>query len=79
MPLKIASRIEDDIAILELSGTLTLGPHLNALRRTAREALEKTKLSGLILDVAGVTVTDSSGLGELTAVYLFASKRDCPI
>lgn len=79
MALKIASRIEEDIAILEISGSLTLGPHLNALRRATREALDAAKVSGLILDVKGVTATDSSGLGELTVVYSFASKRRCPI
>jgi anti-sigma B factor antagonist len=79
VPLTIDSRVEDGIAVLELSGSLTLGPHLSALRRTAREVLEKTKVSGLILKVSGLTATDSSGLGELTVVYSFASRCKCAI
>jgi anti-anti-sigma factor len=79
LPLNIASRVEEGVAILELSGSLTLSPQLNALRRAAREALDNSNVSGLILQVAGVTAADSSGLGELTVVYSFASKRRCPI
>jgi len=79
LPLNIASRVEDGIAILELSGSLTLGPHLSSLRRAAREALDRANVSGLILQVGGVTMADSSGLGELTVVYSFASKRRCLI
>lgn len=79
LPLTIVSRVEDGLAILELSGSLTLGPQLNALRRAAREALDRGNVSGLILQVAGVTGTDSSGLGELTVVYSFASKHHCRI
>ena len=75
----MASRTEDGLAIVELSGTLTLGPHLATLRRAVREILEESKASGLILQVAGLTATDSSGLGELTMVYSFASRRKCPL
>ena len=79
LPLTVASRTEDGLAIVELSGTLTLGPHLATLRRAVREILEESKASGLILQVAGLTATDSSGLGELTMVYSFASRRKCPL
>ena len=79
LPLTIASRTEEGLAILELSGALTLGPHLGSLRRAVRELLEETKVFGLILHVSGLTATDSSGLGELTMVYSFASRRKCPL
>jgi anti-anti-sigma factor len=78
VPLSIDSRVEDGVAILELSGSLTLSPHLSALRRATREILEK-KVSGLILKVSGVTATDSSGLGELTVIYSIASRRKCQL
>jgi anti-anti-sigma factor len=77
LPLTIASRAEEGIAILELSGALTLGPNLGSLRRAVRDVLDETKASGLILQVSGLTATDSSGLGELTLVYSFASRRKC--
>lgn len=79
MPLTIASRIEDRLAIVELSGSLTLGPQLGSLRRAVRELLERNSVTGLILQVSELTGTDSSGLGELTVVYSFACRRKCPL
>ena len=79
MPLTITSRLEDDFGILELSGNLALGPSLVGLRNNARQLLEAQKLNGLVVNVAGVTQTDSSGLGELTVVYTWARKRNCQI
>ncbi len=79
MPFHITARSEEDFGVLELSGQLTLSPTLSSLREEARKLLAVPKLSGLILLVAGVTLTDSAGLGELTIVYSFASKRACPL
>lgn len=79
MPLTIDAHVEEGLAIVELSGALTLGPHLPALRRAAREVLERNQVSGLILQVSGLTATDSSGLGELTVMYSLAARRKCPI
>ena len=79
MPLTVISRLEDNFAVLELSGSLTLGPTLNTLRDTTRQVLSTNKLSGIILQMGGITVTDSSGLGELTVVYTLATNRKCPI
>lgn len=77
--LTVTQRIEDDIGILELSGTLTLGPSLVTLRNTARQLLESNKLKGVIVHVGAITQTDSSGLGELTVVYTLATKRGCAL
>lgn len=79
MPLTVTSRVEDNLAILDLTGPLTLGPSLNTLRDTARQLLSKTGVAGIILRVADVTTTDSAGLGELTVIYTFATRRGCPI
>ena len=79
MSLSVTSRIDDNFAILLLAGNLTLGPSLNILRDTARDVLKTTNLSGLILNVGGVTKTDSAGLGELTVVYTLATRRKCPL
>ncbi len=77
MPLSVTSRIEDSLAILELSGSLTLGPTLTNLRETTRTVLANKKVTGLILHVGGITIVDSSGLGELTVVYTLAANRNC--
>ncbi|MFL6350968.1 MAG: STAS domain-containing protein [Bryobacteraceae bacterium] len=79
MPLTLSSRVEDDFAILEVDGSLTLGPSLSTLRETARRILEETNVAGLILQVSHVTTADSAGLGELTLVYTLATNRRCPI
>jgi anti-anti-sigma factor len=79
VPLNVTSRVEDGVAIFELSGSLTLGPSLSTLREQARHVLGANKVSGVILRVADVTVTDSSGLGELTVLYTMATNRKCPI
>jgi anti-anti-sigma factor len=79
LPLTVISRIEDNFAIFDLTGSLTLGPTLSVLRETARQVLSTGQLSGIILHMAGVTITDSSGLGELTVVYTLASHKNCPI
>ena len=79
MPLSVATRFEENFAILQLSGTLTLGPSLAALRQVAQESLKRGQLKGIILHVAGVTMTDSAGLGELTVVYSYANRNGCPL
>ncbi|MGA8028374.1 MAG: STAS domain-containing protein [Bryobacteraceae bacterium] len=79
MPLDLARRVEDNFAILDVTGSLTLGPSLKGLRDAVRDLLADTKLAGIILRVADITATDSAGLGELTVVYSIASKRGCPI
>lgn len=79
MALTIKSHVEDGFGILELSGSLTLGPSLVTLRDSARQVLGATKLSGMVLRVSELTQTDSAGLGELTVVYTMAARRGCPI
>ncbi|HLH02396.1 MAG TPA: STAS domain-containing protein [Bryobacteraceae bacterium] len=79
MALTIGTRLEDGLAVLELSGSLSLGPSLVSLRNAAREALANPAITGIILDVARITSVDSSGLGELTIVYSSASRRNVPL
>lgn len=79
MLFSVKTRSEDNFAVLELSGPLTLSPALSSLREAARKILGTPKICGLILHVSGVTSADSAGLGELTVVYTFASQRSCPL
>lgn len=79
MAFNVKTRSEDDFGVIELSGPLTLSPGLTTLREAARKVLGAPKLSGLILNVEGVTTADSAGLGELTVVYTFASRCSCPM
>ena len=77
MPLSITTRVENEIAILDLEGALTLGPTLRALREITLEILNQRRPTGLIIQLANVTTADSAGLGELTVVYTYSSKRGC--
>ncbi len=79
MPLSIDQHLDQNIAVFELAGPMTLGPSLHALSTGARKLLETPGLGGIILDVAKVTVVDSAGLGELTLVYTFAARRNCQV
>ncbi len=77
MPLNIEDQVEQNIAILRLAGTLTLGPSLVSLRNAARTILATPHLVGVILDVNRISSVDSSGLGELTIVYSSANRHNC--
>jgi anti-sigma B factor antagonist len=79
MPLSIDKRVEQNVTVLLLSGPLTLGPSLYALNQAARKTLEAPTTEALILDVGGVTIVDSAGLGELTLVYTLATRRNCRV
>ena len=77
--LNVSSMLEDNIAVLTLHGPLTLSPSLSTLRQLSRDALAACRLTGLILEVSGVTMVDSAGVGELTVVYSFANRSGCPV
>ena len=79
MPFVVQSSSEDEFAVLELSGTLTLSPALSSLREIVRKILGGPNVLGLILNVSGVTYADSAGLGELTVVYSYATQKSCPL
>lgn len=79
MSLSVHSRVENDIAILDLEGTLTLGPALHQVRDAIREILGKKRISGIVLDLSSVTSADSAGLGELTVVYSLAGKKGASV
>ena len=79
MPLIVRTRVENEIVILELEGTLTLGPALHTLRDTTRQILSDQKPKGFILLVSGLTLVDSAGLGELTVVYTLCSRQNCRV
>jgi anti-anti-sigma factor len=79
LPLTVTSRIENHVAVLELVGSLTIGPALQTVREAVRQVLSTNQVTEIILHMAGVTSVDSSGLGELTVAYTVATKRGCSI
>jgi len=62
--MKSTIRDLDDVRIIELSGKITIGSGDVKLRELIQQALD-TGHSKIVLDLAGVTAIDSSGIGEM--------------
>src|SRR5689334_11825963 len=61
------------IAIIDLSGDITLGGGNIFLKQTLRSLAEQNEKK-VLLNLSNVTYIDSSGLGELVAGYTSVSK-----
>ncbi len=72
MSVKLTTREQDDVTIVDASGRLTLGEGTGALRNKMRELTEGGH-ARILLNLADVTYIDSSGLGELVAAYTTAT------
>ena len=66
--LNISERQAGDVAVLDLSGKITIGDGSVALRTAIRRLLEERK-GKILLNLAGVGYIDSSGIGELVSSY----------
>ena len=74
MSLTINVRETADATILDMSGRLCLGEALGELRDSIREALAGNQ-KNVLLNLAGVSYIDSSGLGQLIGSYASATDR----
>lgn len=74
MSLKATSRQVDSVAVVDLSGRITLGEGCSQLRELIRDLLAKGHKS-ILLNLADVTYIDSSGIGELVSGYTAASNQ----
>lgn len=72
--MKSEIRDHGDVRIIELSGKITIGTGDVKLRELINAAVEEGK-SKILLDLAGVTAIDSSGIGEMVACYTTVTKR----
>ena len=78
MALTIASREVDGVAILDLSGRITLGEGSVQLRDAIRGLIGKgTK--HILLNLGDVNYIDSSGLGELVSAYTTARNQQAEV
>ncbi len=66
--MQAAVRHVEDIAIIDISGRITLGEGNVMLRESIRQLLEKGNKK-IILNLHGVGYVDSSGVGELVKSY----------
>jgi anti-sigma B factor antagonist len=72
MSFKASVRQVGDVAIVDLSGRLTLGEGSGILRNTIKELIARGDRR-LILNLKEVTHLDSSGLGEMVGAYASVS------
>ncbi len=71
---QFVKRLRNDVAILDISGKITIGAGDVQLRENIRETLDAGNLK-ILLNLANVTTIDSSGIGELVSAYTTASNR----
>jgi anti-sigma B factor antagonist len=72
--MKATSRNVDGVEIISLSGKITIGSGDSQLREVITNAMNEGKTK-LLLDMSGVTVIDSSGIGELVGSYTTVTNR----
>jgi anti-sigma B factor antagonist len=73
--LEIAERRNGNVTVLDLRGNIRLGEGNTELHNILRFLVEKGE-KRILLNLAGVTNIDSSGLGELVAGFATLQKND---
>lgn len=68
MQLEIRERAVGDVAILDLTGKITIGEGSVQLRDSVGSLLDAGR-NRIILNLGGVTYVDSSGIGELVSRF----------
>jgi anti-sigma B factor antagonist len=72
--MKSQIRDQGDVRIIVLSGKITIGSGDVKIRELIAAALDEGKIK-ILLDLAGVSAIDSSGIGEMVACYTTVTKR----
>ena len=66
--LRFSMRQVDGVTILRLEGSVSVGEPVSELNLNLRSLTDEGRLR-IVVDLTGVTVLDSSGLGTLAAVH----------
>ena len=72
--LNINERQAGDVTVLDMSGKITIGEGSVSLRTAIRRLLEEGK-KRILLNLAGISYVDSSGIGELVSSYTAINKE----
>jgi anti-sigma B factor antagonist len=72
--MKFNKRQNGDVTILDLGGRITIGSGEEALRNATQEILNGGAKK-VVINMSGVTMIDSSGIGELVSAYTTATNR----
>ncbi len=73
--MKSEIRDRGDVRIITLSGKITIGAGDVKIRELIDQALADG-IKYILLDLAGVSTIDSSGIGEMVACYTTVTKQD---
>ena len=68
MACKVSVRQAGDVAVVDLSGRITLGDGSGTVRETVNDLVSKGQKQ-ILLNLKEVTYIDSAGLGELVGAY----------
>ena len=67
-------RYSGEVAVVDISGRITMGDASLALRDNIRELIAQGQMK-VVLNLAGVTFMDSAGIGELVSGYVSATNK----
>lgn len=70
MQLKLATRAEDGIIVVECSGRIVFGEESSLLRETVKKSISEN--NRIVLNLGEVNYIDSGGLGTLVALHTTA-------
>lgn len=68
MSVKLSTRQVGDVTVIDASGRITLGEGSSAFRDKIKELVNAGNKK-IVLNMAGVTYIDSSGIGELVSGF----------
>ncbi len=75
MNLKMHTRTESGVLIIDLNGRITIGEGSVSIRDEVRQALEEG-FRKILLNLGDVSYIDSAGLGELISAYTSVKNRN---
>lgn len=74
MDMKATTRQAGSVTVVDISGRIVLGEESAALRELVRSLLEQGHKQ-ILLNLAGVSYIDSSGLGSLVSAFTTVRKQ----
>jgi len=77
MQLKLSTRTEQGVVIVDCAGRIVFGEESSYLRDTVKQLLLETKR--LIINLGEVSYIDSGGLGTLVSLYTSAQKAGASV
>ena len=72
--MDVSKRQAGDVTILDLKGKITIGSGDVQLRNAVQEVMN-SGATKVLINMAGVSTIDSSGIGELVSAYTTATNR----